>query len=167
MILLHRHLTRGFRNLEEISAAMRAAAAEYNFEFEVHTTDSVRTAEEQVRMFSRVGVLLKTHGSQSMGGIWMPRHAVIIEVFPPGNMDFSVEMIATTCNLWNYEIQGRFPDKYKNRYEKTCGEKMYSIFDRCYRMQNYFVEAPVEETIETVLVALKRLGHDLRSNHLV
>jgi len=150
--------------LEDVSAAIRAAAEEYNFEFELHTTDSLKTVEEQVRLFSRAGVLLTTHGSQSLGGIWMPRNSAIIEVFLPGYMDLAFEMLASTCNLWHYEIQGTVPDKYKKLHKRICGKKMLSIFNRCHQMKEYFVEAPVEETVKTTLVALKRLGHDLRSN---
>lgn len=94
----------------------------------------------------------------------MPRHATFVEVFLPGYMDLAFEMLANTCNLWHYEIQGTIPDEYKGRFKRTCGKKMESIFDRCHEMRHYFVEAPVEETVETVLKALKRLGYDLRSN---
>lgn len=159
VVLLQRHRTRGFRNINPLVTAMRAAAAKYGFEFEYHTTQSLVTAEEHVRFFSRIGVLLTPHGSQAMGGMWMPRHSAIIEAFPPGYTDYAFDLLSTACNLWHYEIQGVVPEDLKAKYARVCAGKMKSFFDQCVQMKFERVQVDIDETVRTVLLALKRLGH--------
>lgn len=75
LIVLQRHITRGIGNLPELEQALRAEfEVKYGVEVEVVTTAVLKSAEDQVRFFSRAGVLLTPHGSQAMGQIWMPRH---------------------------------------------------------------------------------------------
>jgi len=161
VVLLQRHKTRGFRNIKPLVAAMKAAASNYGFEFEYHTTQFLLSAEEHVRLFSRIGVLLTPHGSQAMGGMWMPRHSAIIEAFPPGYTDYAFDLLSSACNLWHYEIQGVIPDELKEKYEKVCGGKMKSFFAQCTQMKFQKVQVDVDETVRTVLLALKRLGHHI------
>lgn len=159
VVLLQRHLTRKLHNVENVSDALRAAAESYGFEFELRTTKELKTAEDHVRFFSRIGVLLTPHGSQAMGGMWMPRHAALIEVFPPGYTDYAFNLLSGACNLWYYELQGLIPPGMEEVYRVKCGKKMNSFFDQCVQVKNANVVADVDEVVKTVVLALKRLGH--------
>lgn len=159
LVLLHRHITRSFKNIEKLKKRIILASAKYDFEFEVVSTEALSTAKEQVMFFSRVGVLLTTHGGQCMGGIWMPRHAALIEVFPPGYTDYSFSLLANSCSLWYFELQGVIPNGMENRYRKKCGEKLYSVFDQCNEMKHEDFDADVDQVIRTVLLAFERVGY--------
>lgn len=74
LIIFHRHITRGFSNLEELEMVFRRVFGPYGVEVEVVTGKMMPTVEDQVRLFSRAGVLFSPHGSQLMGQMWMPRH---------------------------------------------------------------------------------------------
>lgn len=161
VVLLQRHVTRRFRNIDALTEALRNASRIHDFEFEVHPTSVLRTAEEHVRFFSRIGVLITPHGSQSMGGMWMPRHAALIEVFPPAYTDFAYSLLSGACNLWYYELQGIIPDELKDTYATRCGNKGRSFFNQCTQMKSVNVQVDVDEAVRIVLYALKRLGHDI------
>ena len=161
VVLLQRHLTRRFRNLDAVVAALRNAARAHAFEFELHTTAELKNAEDHVRFFSRIGVLLTPHGSQAMGAMWMPRHAALIEVFPPAYTDFAFNLLSSACNLWYYEIQATVPADLKALYDARCGKKIRSFYDQCVQMKSVSIDVDVDEAVRTVLFALKRLGHDI------
>lgn len=74
IIIYQRHVTRPIANVDELEHALREAFGKYGVEVERYTTAEVLTAEDQVRMFARAGVVVTPHGSQSMGQIWMPRY---------------------------------------------------------------------------------------------
>lgn len=114
-----------------------------------------------MKFFSRVGVLLTAHGLQSMGGIYMPRYAALIEVFPPGYMDFAFNLLLQACNLWYYELQGVMPKHLEQWYKKKCGNKLKSFFDKCGNVKNMDVTADVPEVLRTVRIDVRMLGHDM------
>lgn len=72
VLILQRHLTRGIQNVADLLHGLKRALPDV--EIEILSTKEVSNAEEFVRVFSRAGVLITPHGSQSMGLIWMPRH---------------------------------------------------------------------------------------------
>lgn len=72
VVILQRHITRGIQNLDSLVNGLKHGLD--NVEIEVVSTEKLDTAEGFVRVFSKVGVLITPHGSQSMGMIWMPRH---------------------------------------------------------------------------------------------
>lgn len=74
IVIYQRHVTRPIANVEDVEKAFREAFGGYGVEVERYSTGEVWTAEDQVRMFARAGVLFTSHGSQSMGVIWMPRY---------------------------------------------------------------------------------------------
>lgn len=75
IVILQRHITRGIVNLDDLEKALRETfEKDHGVEVEVITTAKLKTAEDFVRIFSRAGVMITPHGSQSMGQIWMPRH---------------------------------------------------------------------------------------------
>jgi len=158
-VLRQRANYRGFLNIEDLETALRTAASEYNFEFEFPPVRA-NPVEEEVRIYANAGVLVTTH--HVPGALWMPKHSAVIEVHPPGFTDFTFNIRAKACNLWYFEIQGIIPKKYRSRYQRECGRKLNTPFNHCHSMRNYFVEAPVEETVQTVIKALTRLGHDMR-----
>jgi len=160
VMLRQRDSNRGFRNIEDLTNALRSAAVKYNFELEI---PEVRyyPADEEVRLYANTGVLVTTY--HTSGAVWLPRHSAVVEVHPPGFTDFGFNIHARTCNLWYFELQGLIPDKYRGRYQRECRGKLHSPFDHCHSMKNYFVEAPIEETVRTVIKALNRVGHDMRT----
>lgn len=74
VVVYQRHRTRSIENLDEVEHALRNSFEKYGVAVDVVYTDAVATAEQHVRFFSDVGVLITPHGSQSMGQIYMPRH---------------------------------------------------------------------------------------------
>lgn len=74
IIVLQRHVRRGIGNLRELEAALRKEFEPRAVEVEIRSTAEIATAERQVRLFARAGVLFTPHGGQSMGQLWMPRH---------------------------------------------------------------------------------------------
>jgi len=158
VVLRQQEMDRGFGNIDDLSTALYIAAAEYNFEFEIIPVRA-NHVEEEVRIYANTGVLLTTQ--DVLGPIWMPRHSAVVEVHPPGFTDYSLNIHAKTCNLWYFELQGLIPEKERERYERVCGDKLHNPFDHCHSMKDTLVEAPVEKTVETVIKALNRLGHDM------
>lgn len=161
VVLLQRHITRRIRNLDAVTAALRNAARKHVFEFELHSTAELKNAEDHVRFFSRIGVLLTPHGSQAMGAMWMPRHAALIEVFPPAYTDFAFNLLSSACNIWYFEIQASVPADLKKVYEQRCGKKIRSFYDQCVQLKSLSIDVDVDEAVRNVLFALKRLGHDI------
>jgi hypothetical protein len=75
ILVVQRHISRGFGNLNQLLNTLRTElGTPYGVEVEVMSTADLQTAEQYVRTFSRAGVVITPHGSQSMGQIWMPRH---------------------------------------------------------------------------------------------
>lgn len=161
VILLHRHISRGFRNLNEIVKALNETSEKYKFEFEMHTTEELKTAEDNVKFFSRAGVLLTTHGSQSMGAIWMPRHSALIEAFPPAYNDYSFKLLASTCNVQYFELYGKIPKILIERYKRSCDDKLNSHYSQCTELKSEAVLVDVQSIIDTVLLALRKIGHEM------
>ncbi len=162
VIVLHRHVTRGFRNLEKLVKELNRTSEKYNFELELHTTDELKTAEENVKFFSRAGVLLTTHGSQSMGAMWMPRHSALIEVFPPVYHDYSFKLLASTCNIQYFELYGKMPKELKKRYKESCSDKLSSHYSQCTELKSEAILVDIQSTIKTVLLALRKIGHEMQ-----
>lgn len=77
VVILQRHITRGIANADELAESLRDTLGKHGVEVEVIATEEVSSAEEHVRVFSNAGVVLTSHGSQSMGQIWMPRHRYV------------------------------------------------------------------------------------------
>lgn len=74
VVVLQRHITRSIANLHDLERGLRGAFEKRKVEVVIASTSSLKSAEDQVRFFGNVGVLITPHGSQSMGQIWMPRH---------------------------------------------------------------------------------------------
>lgn len=161
VVLLNRHITRGFRNLDQVVAKLEKLSKQYSFEFEVASTRDFITAEDHVKFFSRIGVLLSTHGSQDMGVIWMPRYSALIEAFPPIYIDYSFRTLANTCNVQFFELYGKIPNELKDKYAEYCEEvKITQHYGQCSAMKNEPVLVDVEETGNMVLLALRKIGHE-------
>lgn len=77
IVIFQRHLRRSIENVDEVEHALRNTFEKYGVVVDVVDTSVVRTAEEHVRFFSEVGVLITPHGSQAMGQIYMPRHRYV------------------------------------------------------------------------------------------
>lgn len=164
VILLQRHITRGFKNLDALVEGLKNASIVYDFELEVNYTSQIRTAEEQVMFFSRAGVLIAPHGAQNMGGMWMPRHAAMIEIFPPAYNDYAFNLLAGACNLWYFELFGKVPADKIEEHKEKCGEKGKSFYNQCVQMKSMYFDVDVPEAVKTVVHALKKLNHDIRIN---
>lgn len=161
VILLQRHITRGFENYDELVKSLNRTAARYDFEFELHSTGELKTAEDNVRFFSRAGVILTTHGSQSMGVMWMPRHSALIEVFPPAYHDYSFKILSDTCNVQYFELYGKIRNELKPRYRRECIDKFDSHYSQCNSLKSEAILADIPATIDTVLIALRKIGHEI------
>jgi Glycosyltransferase 61 len=75
VIVVQRHISRKFGNLDKLLSALgKELAAPHGVAVELVSTVDLQTAEQYVRIFSRAGVVVTPHGSQSMGQIWMPRY---------------------------------------------------------------------------------------------
>lgn len=74
IVILQRHITRGIANVDALEKALKSDLGKYGVEVDVVATEKVSSAEEHVRVFANAGVVITSHGSQSMGQIWMPRH---------------------------------------------------------------------------------------------
>lgn len=77
IVILQRHITRGISNADALAEALKTEFVKYAVEVEIVATEQVKSAEEHVRVFANAGVVITSHGSQSMGQIWMPRHRYV------------------------------------------------------------------------------------------
>lgn len=167
VVLLDRHISRPFDNLISIIKRMNQVAKEYSFEFEVRNTSDIKSAEDHVKFFSRVGVLLTPHGSQSMGAIWMPRYSALIEALPPVYYDYSFRSLSQTCNVQFFELYGRIPQGKREKYKEECGPMFDSHYDQCAGMKNEPVFLDIEETVDTVLMALRKIGYKIEPSRFI
>lgn len=163
IIVLQRHLTRSIVNVEELMARLNAEFRDKRgFEVELVTTASLKTAEDNVRAFSRAGVLITPHGSQAQGLIWQARHSAIIEVMPVGYTDYAFSLLAENCKVWHYEVQSLLNSKKEKLtnayYSKYCHRNRFSP---CNPVKNEGVVVPLNEIARTISHALERLGYPM------
>ena len=165
LIVLQRHISRKFENLGELASALRKALEKpFGIEVEINSTAFLKSAEDNVRFFSRAGVLLTPHGSQAMGQIYMPRHSAIIEVMPPGYTHYAFNLMAETCKNWYYELQGVVRPNRTEFYREKCGHKMNRMYDLCVQTKNQNIIVDVEQAVKTVKNAFVRLGYEMLEN---
>lgn len=74
IMIVNRHLTRVLQNHEELTKALKEKFEPMNVTVEYASTSHMTTAEENVRMMARAGVVITPHGSHTMSLIWMPRN---------------------------------------------------------------------------------------------
>lgn len=162
IVILQRHQNRGILRLNEVVRALHDAFDEHSVEIEVVSTRHLQTAEEFVRVFSRAGVLISSHGSQNMGQIWMPRHAALIEVMPVGFTDYAFRLLARSCEVWYYEIQSlRNPNNSRDFYTKRCPKNEPFLLNKCHAVKGKSVLIDIEQLVFYTRDALMRLGHTL------
>lgn len=77
IIILQRHITRSIRNIDELYDGLKKALGPYGVEVEIVSTAQLQSAEENVRVFARAGVVISSHGSHLMGQIWMQKHRYV------------------------------------------------------------------------------------------
>lgn len=164
IIVLQRHITRNIVNIDDLMARLRLEFGERRgVEVELVSTASLLSAEDTVRTFSRAGVLITPHGSQSQGQIWQPRHSAIVEIMPVGYTDYAFSLLADSCKIWYYEIQGLVDEKNPARtqeyYERNCKER--NRLWPCSAVKNHGVLAPLDEIVHTVINAFERIGHSM------
>eukprot|EP00178_Gracilaria_changii_P009499 TRINITY_DN2775_c0_g1_i1.p1 TRINITY_DN2775_c0_g1~~TRINITY_DN2775_c0_g1_i1.p1 ORF type:complete len:653 (-),score=99.75 TRINITY_DN2775_c0_g1_i1:842-2704(-) len=162
IVILQRHVTRRLGNLEQLHDAMRAEFEPKGVEVEVVSTKALQTAEEYVRVFSRAGVVLTPHGSQSMGQIYMPRHSALIEVMPVGYTDYAFNLLSESCKIWYYELQSqRHPNKSEEWYEEKCGKLEPHMMNPCTAVKAVDVWVDVAAARRTVKLAMERMGYPM------
>ena len=162
IVILQRHQNRGILRLPEVVRALHDEFDRHNVEIEVVSTKHLRTAEEFVRVFSRAGVLISSHGSQNMGQIWMPRHAALIEVMPVGFTDYAFRLLSRSCEVWYYEMQSLRDPKYTREYYlKRCPKNEPFLLNKCHSVKGKSVLIDIEQLIYFTHDALMRLGHNL------
>ena len=161
VLILQRHITRAIENEEELQTAIEKKLGKYGVKVVSASTKDLDEAENWVRLFSKVGVLVTAHGSQSMGMIWMPRNAAVVEVYPIGYMDFSFHLLAESCKIWYYEIRGKLGEQNKAAYKEKCGDHENIMTDPCRGFKHERVWAPVDEVVRTVRMAFAKQGHDM------
>ncbi|PXF46775.1 hypothetical protein BWQ96_03466 [Gracilariopsis chorda] len=160
IIVLDRHITRGIGNIQELERQLRAFFERKRFEVEIVSTARIQTAEDHVRLFSKAGVLLTPHGSQSMGMIYMPRHSALIEVMPVGCVDYLFNVMAESCKVWYYELQSRMdPGTTDAAYKARCEDHTPHMLNPCGAFKNEQVWVDIPEAIKTITLALERLGY--------
>ena len=157
--LLDRHVTRQFRNKWAILTALRELAKKHNFELVVNSTSELKSVEDQVRFFRGVGVLVTPHGGHVMGAVWMPRFAVVVEVYPPVYAEYSVRGIVHACSLWHHIIRARIPKVLRKRFKKECTGNLKGFYETCAAMKHENVEVDVDEIVDKVLYGIKQLGY--------
>ena len=161
VVLLQRHGQGSIRNLDELSESLKQAATKFGFEFELHSTETLKTAVEYIRLFSNVGVLLTPHGDHEIGTIWMPRHSAVIEIFPPGFADLTYQRLSESCKLWYFDMVTKVPVDKRTVYKEKCRNKGGYVFDTCKIMRHESIDVDVENTVDLVLAALRRIGHNV------
>ncbi len=162
VVLLQRHDKGGIRNVEALTKSLKQTATKYGFQFELHSTESLKTAVEHVRLFAGIGVLLTPHGEHEIGSIWMPRHGAIIEIFPPRFVHLTYSLMARNCRLWYFDVSTQVTEDMREVYKEKCRTRGGYIFNTCTALKDVSFEVDVDKTVDTVLVALRRIGHDLR-----
>lgn len=161
IIILQRHISRKFGNLEQLETAIRSQFTKHAVAVEVIDTRALETAEAQVRIFSRAGVLVTPHGSQAMGQIFMPRHSALIEVMPVGYTDYAFNLLADSCKIWYYELQGVLGGGDRALLEKECGEKVPHMMNPCTKVKSKDVWADIPKVVDTIEFALERMGYPM------
>lgn len=149
-----------FSRVDELVAALRAAATHHRFELVITTVAAMNTAKLQVETFASAGVVLLAHGVHRTGVLWMPRHSAIVEVFQPGYTDFNVRSLANACNLWYHEIHAKIPHEHLDDYNEFCSNQvLVSGPEQCNYMNRYDIEVDVDQTMRLILTAYSKLGH--------
>ncbi|CAN8074651.1 unnamed protein product [Agarophyton chilense] len=162
IVILQRHVTRRIGNLEQLHDSLKQAFEDKGVEIEVVTTKELVTAEQYVRVFSRAGVLLTPHGSQSMGQLYMPRHSSLIEIMPVGYTDYAFNLLSESCKIWYYELQSmRHPNKSKEWYEEKCGKLVPHMMNPCTAVKAVDVWVNISSAVRTIKFAMERMGYPM------
>ena len=162
VIILNRHITRILSNAKELHTALVESLEGSGVEVELINTSAIGSAEDNVKVFSRAGVLLTPHGSHAMGQIWMPRHSALIEIMPVGYTDYAFNLLSDSCKLWYYELQSVLPPtRTKEFFQEKCGSKVPHMLTPCTHVKAVSVTVNVEQAVRTVRFALERIGHSV------
>ena len=161
VLIMQRHISRKIDNAEELQTAIEKKLGKYGVKVIAATTKDLEEAENWVRLFSKAGVMVGPHGGQSMGMVWMPRNAAVVEVFPLGYMDYSYQLLAESCKIWYYEIRGELGKWSKATYKAKCGDHESIMTSPCAGFKHENIRAPIDEVVKTVRMAFAKQGHDM------
>lgn len=94
---------RGLFNLPEVMELVRATG----LPVEVVPRMDYLTFAQQVELMSGTGILIAPHGAALMNSMFLPAHAVVIELFPPLLKNGVFERLAGTMGLLYYSVHAR------------------------------------------------------------
>ena len=94
---------RGIFNVEDVVAAAHATG----LPVEVVPRMDYLTFPQQVELMSGTGILIAPHGAALMNSMFLPAHAVVIELFPPLLRNGVFSRLAATMGLLYYAIHSR------------------------------------------------------------
>jgi len=103
--LITRLGNRALENLDEVVPVLRATGLELNWIQEMGHLSFA----EQVAAMSRTGILVAIHGAGLTNAVFLPAHAVVIEVFPYVMYASMYRDLAASAGLYYYRVQSLKP----------------------------------------------------------
>lgn len=163
IVVIQRHINRGFYNVKEVMSALHKSFDPHGIPIKLMYTSDLEEPESWVRAFSEAGVLITTHGSQSMGQFWMPRYSVFVEVLPVGFYDYTFQFLAHNCALWYHGLESmKHPRLSKEFYRKKCEAVGPVRLNRCRKIQNAApVIADIHELLAVTRKGLAQIGYEI------
>lgn len=128
---------RNIHNLEELKAILSVSGLTY----EIIDDFGKLTFEDQILKMSRTGILIAPHGAALANIMFLPAHAVVIELFPFGLRRFQYSEIANTIGLLYFPVYSlnKLPPESDNRVKDILYSRSY--YDNCVKQNVSAVDA--------------------------
>lgn len=108
---------RAFYNMSDLIDVARATG----LEVEVVTKIGKRTFKQQVELMSGTGILIAAHGATLVNSVFLPQHAVVMEVFPFHMRKTTYYHLANVMGLFYLPVYARSLPPYDEQTKGNWG----------------------------------------------
>jgi hypothetical protein len=113
---------RALHNYDEVIRVLDELGLPYDIVPDLRTY----SFEEQVRLMSRTGILVATHGAALTNAAFLPAHAAVIELFPYGLKKATYRTLSTTIGLHYFSLYSR--ERMPTDSEDPAASLLYSRY---------------------------------------
>lgn len=120
--LITRSSSRAIANMEQLLPIIKASGIKVRW----ITNMAALSYEQQVQAMAETGILIATHGAALANILYLPAHAVVVEMFPYVMYASMYRDLAAAAGLFYYSIRSARPDAetaislHEDAFLKTC-----------------------------------------------